>query len=71
MRTFLRLIYPPAFVGIALVFLTSCVTCLNSPALDGPREEAEFALTLFWSRALGCGFAMWLLLKLRKHLWRR
>jgi hypothetical protein len=70
MRTILRLMYPPAFVGIALVFLTSSVSCLNSPFLGGPRGEARLALVLFWSRTLACGLALWVLLSQRKRLWR-
>ena len=61
--------WPMAFMGIALVFLTSCVSCLNSPFLIEPHE-ADLALVWFWSRTLACGLVLWFLLSQRKRLWR-
>ncbi len=70
MRRILQLMYPPAFAGIAVVFLLSCNSCLYTPFLGGTNEEAESGLILFWSRTLACGLALWLLLSQRKRLWR-
>jgi hypothetical protein len=57
--TILQLIFGVAVVGIALVFLKSLVTFLNSPFLDGSVEEANWAPVLFASRTATCGVALW------------
>jgi len=52
MRKILQLMYPPAFAGIAVFFLLSCINCLNAPFLGAPAEEAHFGLILCCSRVL-------------------
>jgi hypothetical protein len=58
-----------AVAGIALAFLKSLVTFLDSPFL-GPDPEgiAGWAPILFALRASFCGSALWALLWLRKCL---
>ncbi len=66
--TILQLMLAVAAVGITLVFLKFLVIFLNSPFMDGPRDEAEQAPILFAARALPCGIILWGLLVLRKRL---
>jgi hypothetical protein len=71
MRKFVHFVFPGALVGIGLAVFLSCVSCLNSPALDGPRDEAVWALALFWSRIIACGFALCVLIAMRRPQRRR
>jgi hypothetical protein len=70
-RTIAQLVFAAAFGGIALFFVISSASCLNAPFLAGPGREAERAIFLFWFRAVVSGFALCLLLILRKRLLRR
>ena len=66
-----ELMFGVAIAGIAVFFLSSLITFLNSPFLAGPVEEAERAPILFGYRALTCGLVFWGLLALRGWLRRR
>lgn len=67
-----RLMFAVAVAGIAMAFLNSLVTFLDSPFL-GPDPDgiAEWAPLLFLLRASSCGAALWAFVWLRRRMRRR
>jgi hypothetical protein len=65
--TILQMMFWVALVGVAMFFLKSLITFLNSPFLAGPVEEANWAPILFAFRTTTCGVALWVLFKVRKR----